>query len=114
MAFLLSFSVYICVAQSVCRCVGEHSTSPQYSSYRVRDMACSDTFNIACCVGGMSYSWGSSKMGCLGNGDIRLCGTIFEGETTTFESTYDESISASCNSDRSVVVSVVEINRKFI
>lgn len=41
------------------------------TKYRVRDMACSDTFNIACCVGGMSYSWGSSKMGCLGNGDTK-------------------------------------------
>ena len=41
------------------------------TKYRVRDMACGDTFNVACCVGGMSYSWGSSKMGCLGNGDTK-------------------------------------------
>jgi len=41
------------------------------TKYRVRDIACGNTFNVACCVGGMSYSWGSSKMGCLGNGDAK-------------------------------------------
>ena len=39
---------------------------------RVRDMACGDTFNVACDQGGLSYSWGSAWAGCLGIGDTKV------------------------------------------
>ena len=38
---------------------------------RVRDMACGPTYNIACCEGGVTYSWGSAWAGCLGLGDTK-------------------------------------------
>jgi hypothetical protein len=38
---------------------------------RVRDVACGPTFNIACCEGGCTYSWGSAWAGCLGMGDTK-------------------------------------------
>mmetsp|Transcript_80705 Transcript_80705/g.130798 ORF Transcript_80705/g.130798 Transcript_80705/m.130798 type:complete len:902 (-) Transcript_80705:41-2746(-) len=39
------------------------------TKYQVRDMACGPTFNVACCAGGLSYSWGSAWAGCLGIGE---------------------------------------------
>lgn len=37
--------------------------------YRLRDVACGPTFNVACTSCGLSYSWGSAWAGCLGLGD---------------------------------------------
>jgi alpha-tubulin suppressor-like RCC1 family protein len=34
-------------------------------------MACGPTYNIACCEGGVTYSWGSAWAGCLGLGDTK-------------------------------------------
>ena len=43
---------------------------------RVRDVACGPTFNIACCEGGVTYSWGSAWAGCLGMGETKSTKTV--------------------------------------